>query len=263
MLSTAFLFGCSGESTKSYTNAEGKQVVDVMYSNGLIKSRTQYLDSKSEYLYTEYFEDGVLKDSMHVVNGQAEGQRIFFDRSGDLLHTENYLHGVLHGPHHAMYSNGVASFAGYRLNGAMVGEWVFHYPDGKPITYEFYDSTGHVKFLEKYGSAGEVLSVEGNALITIRPLARETPLNDSLYFDVVAARPPGASRKLIVEAHGNSDKQQLVYSSQIDSLHNTISLLIDKATTTNLDFDLQIKDKKSGAIKEYNIHEVINGTEKD
>ena len=63
---------------------------------------------------------------------------------------------------------GVTGFEGFRKNNLMVGEWKFHFSNGHPITYEYYDSLGAMKYFRKYDDDGNVLKVNGLGMIQIK-----------------------------------------------------------------------------------------------
>jgi len=251
ILSLAIICGCARETRKSYKNDKGQQVEEVYYSGTNLKSRTIYLNGTTEYLYAEYFEDEILKDSMHVIDGKTEGKRIFFDRKGDLKHTEHYQDGIFHGPQLAEYSNGIKNYEGYWLNGVKVGEWTFHYPDGRPITYEFYDSTGRIKYLEKFGTSGEVLIVEGNALINVVINQANAAAGDTLHLLVLAGLPPASLVTLLIKSQIGNNKKQTVFTDELHQLHTQIPFSFTEAGNYLLEFDLQILDIKSKKSRHY------------
>lgn len=243
--------GCVDGDRKSYKNNKGQQVEELYYRSGGLKSRTIYLHENTEYIYIEYYDDQVLKDSLHVKDGKTEGERIFFDQSGDLKHTEHYLNGLLDGTHMAEYSNGIRSFEGFRKNGLMVGEWIFHYPDGRPITYEFYDSTGHVKYLEKFGITGEMRSIEGNGLIDSKLNLLEAASGDTLFGEALTILPPASTVTLDVFAYKEADRKIELYSNKTNHLLSRFPVIINEAGIYTVDFNLTIIENNSGKSQTY------------
>jgi len=241
------LAGCSSVIEKEYTNNNGQRVVEEWYSETDLKSQTTFLSAdSSEYVFCSYYENGQLKDSSRYLDQQPDGLRKYYDQSSDLLHIENYSNGFLNGPHKALYGNGVSNFEGYHINEVKAGEWIFHYPDGRPITYEFYDSTGRVVYFRKYNDSGEFKSSNGSAIIDIS-VAQNLNSNDTSSVYLVVANPPNCKAILVIIG---SDSKEL-YNKKIHTSRTNCPLTFDEKGKKDLNIQLNIIDIKTGHKEHY------------
>jgi len=237
------LNSCKPDLHKEYLNEKKQVVNEVWYTKHQIKSRTVFLtNDKSKYTIISYYEDGTLMDSATYVNQAIDGLRIYHDQPNDLTFIENHKNGTLNGPHKAVYANGVANFEGFRKNGFMVGEWEFHYPEGIPITYEFYDSTGRIIYLRKYDSNSNPLSTEGDGLISVVKLNSSN--EKMLKFEVVASIPPGCESSLEIKNMTNS-----IHQSILKDVRSIIEVDKRFSQETELEFSLSLKETASGRIQ--------------
>lgn len=236
--------GSCKNSTQSFsTDKDGNVVSEEFYKNKKIKKRIVYLNEKrSDYLYSEYYDNGVLLDSCKFVNRLVEGPRIYFDQSGDLLHHENYVNGRLHGFHNAVYSNGVSSFEGFRKNGRMVGEWEFHYPSGTPITYEFYDSTAKLIYFRKYNEDGSLNSKKGNGIIEVHMIEDSIVMGTEMVLSIVCAIPPVCKSNLEINTKRSEEVPQGIYSELLTHPNFEFFWKAEKQGNFEINFSLSIID---------------------
>ena len=200
---------CSNGDKNEYVNSEGQLVVEELYSESQPKSRIIYMDeSKSDFIYVTYYEDGSVMDSARYVDDIIEGKRKYYDKSSDLTHIEHYQEGFLHGINKAVYSNGTTSYEGYRYKGNKAGEWIFHYPAGGLITYEFYDTTGRLMYFRKYDENGNIIKTNGNPFIQIGDSVGLDSLNSGI-IKLILACPPESKTELSAEIASSGEKLRL------------------------------------------------------
>ncbi|MBN3035196.1 MAG: hypothetical protein JW861_06390 [Bacteroidales bacterium] len=185
------LTSCRQNKKQSYRDEKNREVEAEYYSDGSVRNAFTYLNrERTEYIYVAYNSDGRLVDSARYINDTVEGVRKVYESSLGLLHIEHYSRGILDGPHKAVYDNRITSFEGFRRNGQKVGEWLFHYPDGRMITYEYYDSLGNIRYLRKYDETGSYLKASGYPLIRIEASGDTVTQNDTLRVLIEVATPP-------------------------------------------------------------------------
>jgi len=246
LLIIVLFVSCNQKADTEYTNKEGHSVKDEFYGNGKVKSRTIFLNQdQSDFIYVAYYDNGEIMDSASYSNNKVEGLRKYFDQSVRLLHLENYKNGFLNGPHKAIYDNGVSSFDGYRLKGAMVGEWNFHYPEGGPITYEFYDSVGTLKYFRKYNEDRSLFNKRGEGIINIGSLPDSIVAGAVYHLSVISACPPGCESVLKVNTTGKNENPVVFYNGAISETRNIIPFSFVKPGNFDINVLLTIKDAKS------------------
>ncbi|MEZ5198452.1 MAG: hypothetical protein R2764_19325 [Bacteroidales bacterium] len=250
-----FLLSCTGGEHEEYYNEQGNLVVKEWYNRSSLKSSITYLDTGlKNYLYVAYHPDGRLKDSAKYINDTIEGLRKFYDPSAGLTHYENYRNGILNGVHKAEYNSGVTSFEGFRKNNQMVGEWKFHFLSGKPITYEYYDSIGKLLYFRKYDENENVLKATGTELINVFTDHDGVSVNEICSGYVEAATPNHCELFLTI-AEGSSS--QVLFSKNIENPITYWEIIFDDPGEKKLEFNLLVKDKKSGDSQSYSIHQNI------
>ncbi|RLD57329.1 MAG: hypothetical protein DRJ05_09910 [Bacteroidetes bacterium] len=242
-----FLFSCNqGNDKKEFQNEKGQLVVQEWYSVDKLKSETTYLNQElNDYVYIEYNENGRLIDSGRYVNDTITGFHKFFEDKTNLMHFEHYENGFLNGKHKAVYNGGATSFEGYRKDGFLVGEWKFHYPDGKMITYEYYDSTGRVKYFRKYDDEGKTVKIKGNGIISV---AISNTLVDTSNGLVEVAIPDYCNIKLEISQNGNS-----VLEKQLTQKRVPFSFKPGEYGGGKLTFQLIITEEKTGKEEVYSL----------
>ncbi len=204
---------------KEFCNDNGQQVVQEWYNDKQIKSSITYLDkSGKSYVSVSYNREGRMIDSSTYKNDVITGLHKYYDAASGLTHVETYKNGVLNGVMKAFFDNGVTNFEGYMLNGSKVGEWKFHYKDGRSITYEFYDSSGNIKYFRKYDDAGAAGKVKGEGIIDVllTPYKQDTAL--FIKARVTAATPPGCTTGLTVVENGTTVVDSYRVTGQMQSL---------------------------------------------
>ena len=247
---------CNSSATKKeFCNDNGQKVVQEWYNDKQIKSNITYLNkSGKDYVSVIYNREGRMIDSATYKNEVLTGLRKYYDAGSGLTHFENNKNGVPDGVMKAVYDNGVTSFEGYMLNGSKVGEWVFHYQDGRVITYEFYDSSGNIKYFRKYDDAGAAEKVTGSGIIELLLNINKSDTATFVKAGTTLASPPGCHTELTIINDGKT---------AVDAYHITkpkAEFVIPAATTgeNKLNFKLTIKDKKSGKTEEYSLDKTIN-----
>jgi len=205
---------CRNNQIEEFTDSEGNLVIKEWYNETEIKSITTYFNKdKTDFLFVTWSEEDQLMDSARYINDTIEGLRKVYDADAGLMHYETYHNGHLDGMHKAVYDNGVTSFEGFWKNYVKVGEWKFHFPEGNPITYEFYDSTGRLKYFRKYDEDGTVLKVEGSGLISVQAIKSVVNPGEFVSGKIEAAVPPGCKTELsIVEILNGEDSNSLMHA---------------------------------------------------
>lgn len=250
-----FFYGCNSSTKKEYRNDKNQLVIEEWFNDNQLKSRIVYLnEEKTDYSSVEYLDNGHIKDSSTYKNNLIQGTHKVYDISNDLLHTETYRDGLLHGPHKAVYSSGVASFIGYQLNGNKVGEWKFSYPDGNPITYEFYDSTGRLKYFLKYEKDGQHLQSEGSGIIHVSDIKKT---DDNFSIDVLAAIPTNCNSilKILIP----SEEQEFeIFNQELETIRNTIPINSENLNNNELQIELSIIDNKTNKVESFVINKNVS-----
>ena len=255
LVSLILYAGCNSATLKEYRNDKNQLVVEEWFNDHQLKSRIIYLnEEKSDYSSVEYFENGHLKDSITISNNLVQGTHKVYDPANDLLHIETYKDGVLNGPHMAVYSSGIASFKGYQMNGNKVGEWKFFYPEGNPITYEFYDSTGRLAYFLKYEKDGQHLHSEGSGIIHVSDIMN---IDGQYSVDVLLAIPPNCSSGLSIVLLSEG-QEQLVFNDEITTIRNNIPLPISGKGDYKIQMELNITDKQTGKVETYTVSKNIS-----
>lgn len=238
---TLLISACSSIEKKEYTNQQGQKVIEEWFKESNLKSKTTfYSTDSSDYVFCSYYENGELEDSSHFVNQQLDGTRLFFDQANGLFHMETYSNGIMNGPHRAIYKNDITSFEGYWLNGNKVGEWQFHYPDGRPITYEFYDSIGKVLYFRKYDDKEEVKDVKGSAIIGISVRTDLKP--DAVVMNLIVANPPGSEVSIKI----CDQSSNVLCNKKVEAVYTNCSFILPDEEKNKVNIQLNILDIKSG-----------------
>jgi hypothetical protein len=248
----AFLFftSCKDRITEE-TDQYGNKVIKEWYTKNRIKSiKTIYNVLPSDYLLVKYDKNGRLIDSARYLNDTLEGMRKFYEGKTLLLHTENYRHGMLDGIHKATFNTGVTGFEGFRKNNLMVGEWKFHFANGHPITYEYYDSTGVMKYFRKYDDNGNVLKVDGFGMIQVKSDSSPLGSNGVLSGFVEAAIPPGCTTQFIIEEIKDGQAEKKYLDITLDKPKSRWEIMFDEPGKKSLKYIITITDNKTGKIEE-------------
>jgi len=244
------LASCNNKITKE-TDQHGNTVIKEWYNKSQVKSiKTILSKSVNDYIYILYDKDGRLLDSARYINDTLEGMRKFYEEKTTLLHTENYHHGLLNGTHKAIYSSGVTGFEGYRKNNLMVGEWKFHFVNGHPITYEYYDSTGVMKYFRKYDDNGNVLKVDGLGLIQVKSDPSKLESTQTLFGFVEAAVPPGCTTKFTIEKNNEEQASEKYLEMKLEKPKTDWEIIFAEPGQKKLKFKITITDNKTGKEEE-------------
>ncbi len=248
-LSLLFLvYSCSSETPeiKSH-NKNGNLVITKMNDEDHAESIKTYLDkTEKSYLLLLYSPEGKLLDSATYVNDTLNGMRKFFEESTGLWHVENYHNGMLEGIDKAFYSDGIRSFEGYRKNNQKVGEWKFRYANGNPITYEFYDSTGKLKYFRKYDEEGDLMKQSGSAIIGVFPEDSTISVNAKYTVTIVAAKPFDCGTRLSITLIRQDNPDKIMFDSDVSEPSVHWKTKFSEPGEKVLRFTVRIRDLKSG-----------------
>ncbi|MCB2221230.1 MAG: hypothetical protein KQI35_12605 [Bacteroidetes bacterium] len=238
-------WGCNQITRVQYTDETDHQVEEERYGNGQLKSQTYLLNSQgTDYIYTSYYEDGTLMDSMVYKNNKLEGTRVYYDQAIGLKHIENFADGIMQGENKAIYNSGEISYAGFRHNGEKAGEWQFHYPDGRPITYEFYDSTGRLKYFRKYNESGSYQNSNGDVLIDAFLTHERIQVQDTVLLTLVTAVPPGCTTSIELSALYEAQDPVKLFSGTVENERTTVPMVFQQAGAPDLRIEVQVEDPK-------------------
>ena len=245
------LFSCQHSYKQTeMINDKGQKVLQEWYAEGILKSLRTYLDEeKNEYVFVSWYEEGAMKDSARYIDDEVTGLRKHFDAAAWLMHFEEYDNGILNGIHKAVYKNGVTSYDGHRKNGLQTGEWKFHYPDGRPITYEYYDLEGSLLYFRKYDENGTVIKTTGNPIIKISQPSISIKAGDTINGIIDIANPLNCIISLcILDSLADSDKQFVI--ENIQSVSNNWIWSFSEPGKHKLWFVINIRDKKNNEFEE-------------
>jgi hypothetical protein len=250
LLPALFVVSCKSAYKQSETvNENGQKQIHEWYSDGILKSTLTYLNAdQTEYFYVSWYEGGALMDSARYINDKVEGLRKYYDEATGLLHLEEYSNGVMNGMHKAVYKNGATSFEGQRRNGLQIGEWIFHYPDGRPITYEYYDLDGKLLYFRKYNEEGKAIKSSGNPVLEIYhpelPISVGNPMKGTI--DLVL--PVNATASIQIIDSINNPAKPLLIENVISGSNNFI-WTFNEPGKQKLWFIVNLKDEKSGVVE--------------
>jgi hypothetical protein len=244
-IASFLMMSCRNRTTEE-TDPFGNRVIKEWYSRDRLKSSKTFLNSNpQDYIYVLYSSKGYLKDSARYINDTIEGMRKFYEEETSLLHIEHYHHGILNGTHKASFNTGIASFEGFRKNNLKVGEWKFQFENGMPITYEFYDSAGVMKYFRKYNEKGDVEKIDGSGLITLKSYQSDILVSESLNGFVEAAIPPGCKTQLTVEDISNGQAAESLLELVLEKPKSVWKVKFSNPGKKTLQFTLKIADIKT------------------
>jgi len=250
--------GCKQNTVEEFTDKDGNLVIREWYNKSQIKSIKTFTNpEQTNFRYMVFYKDGLLKDSAVFVNGRVTGLRKYYEASSGLMHLESYQNGLLNGPHKAVFSSGVSSFDGYRKDNKKVGEWKFFYPSGKMITYEYYDSTGRLKYIRKFDQDGRTLKTDGSGLIDIGLQKTNFKLQEVVSGNAFVAIPDGCTVFLKIEDISTAS-YQLLYENQIVKSPDKWSIMFTIPGLKKLQFTLLIKDDKTGEEEQSVLEQLLN-----
>lgn len=243
------MIACNQVQEVHFHDEEGHQIDEERYSNGQTKLRKVYLNAeKTSYTQSSYYEDGTLKDSMSFVDAKLEGTKSYYDKSARLTHYENYHNGIMQGVNEAIYDNGFFSYKGFRHNGQKAGEWIFRYPDGRPITYELYDSTGRLKYFRKFDENGNYQQSEGSVIIGADISASQMNRGDTVFLQLFVALPPFSNALVSITGTINSDVQYN-YEETISTSKVSIPVSFSMAGDLSLNIVVEISDTRDDHVE--------------
>jgi len=250
---------CKHNTIEEFTDKDGNQVIREWYNKSHIKSIKTFTNpERTSYRYMEFYRDGLLKDSAVFIEGRINGLHKFYDASSGLMHFENYKNGVLNGPQKAVFSSGISSFEGYRKDNNKVGEWKFYYPDGNMITYEYYDSTGRLKYLKKYDQDGSILKTDGSGLIDVVLQRTDFKLQEPVEGYAIVAIPFGCSIRLSIKDLTEGAIAKPFFDKQIVESPVFWAKTFNSTGTKKLLFTLILTDDQTGEKEQSVFEQPIN-----
>ena len=248
---TQILFISCKNKISQESDSSGNVVVKEWYDKSKVKSvKIISALNPSDFIYIEYAKDGTVLDSARYINDTIEGTRKYYEEKTQLMHTENYSKGLLNGPHKAIYSSGVTGFEGFRKNNLMVGEWKFHFSDGHPITYEYYDSLGVMKYFRKYDDDGNVLKVNGLGLIRVKTDQSKLDSLQTLFGFVEAAIPPGCTTQFTIQEIKDGQPAGILFEEKLIAPITEWKVTFTERGSKVLKYLLTITDNKTGKKEE-------------
>ena len=251
--------GCRQNTLEEFTDKNGNLVIREWYNKSQIKSIKTFTNpEQTNFRYMVFYRDGLLKDSAVFVNGKVTGLRKYYEANSGLMHLENYKHGLLNGPQKAIFSSGISSFEGYRKDNSKVGEWKFFYPSGKIITYEYYDSTGRLKYFKKYDQNGSVLKTDGDGLIEVFISQTSFKVQEVIAGKAIIAAPLFCSYRLIIKDITGDINQQPFFDKQIVESPVSWEKQFDTPGEKRLLFTLLITDNQSGEEERSELEQLLN-----
>jgi hypothetical protein len=238
---------CQQKTIEEFTDKDGNLVIREWYNKSQIKSIKTFTNPEhTSFRYMTFYRDGLLRDSAVFVNGKVTGLRKYYEASSGLTHLENYKNGLLNGPQRAVFNTGISSFQGFRKDNNKVGEWKFFFPSGKIITYEYYDSTGRLKYLKKYDENGSILKTDGEGLIDVVMSQNPFKIDESVTGKAFVALPLSCSYRLTIKDITNGINNQLFFDKQITESPVSWEIIFDTPGEKKLLFTLVIIEDKSG-----------------
>lgn len=249
---------CKSRITRE-TDLSGNTVIKEWYNKNRIKSiKTLVNNNPKDYTYISYSRDGIQLDSSNFVNDTLEGKRTFYEEKSSLYHFENYHHGLLHGVHKAVFKSGVTGFEGYRQNNLKVGEWKFHFENGHPITYEYYDSSGVMKYFRKYDDDGKVLKVNGMGMIQVKSDLSRLDSTQTISGFVEAAIPPGCKTQFTIESTNENQPLVKLLEMKLEKPKTNWEITFSNPGQKNLKYMVTIVENSSGKKEESVSEQTIN-----
>ena len=132
----------------------------------------------------------------------------------------------------------------------MVGEWKFHFVNGHPITYEYYDSTGVMKYFRKYDDNGNVLKVDGLGLIQVKSDPSKLESSQTLFGFVEAAIPPGCTTQFTIENYKEGQASEKYLEMKLEQPKTDWEIIFAEPGQKKLKFTITITDNKTGKEEE-------------
>ncbi|MCQ2350997.1 MAG: toxin-antitoxin system YwqK family antitoxin [Paludibacteraceae bacterium] len=113
---------------KFYSTKDGHTIMLITYNNGVKDGQ-----------YIEYFDNGVVLDSMNYSADKIEGERTKYFKNGQKLAVMNYKAGVADGHYVSYFDTGELDSEGNFKNGKRDGVWKFTQANGTVKEYKFKD----------------------------------------------------------------------------------------------------------------------------
>lgn len=182
---------CSIESTDhskiteitNFKNGEEYKLEEVRYDNGNLRSRIQLVDGKRDGIATWWYENGEKQVEQIFSNGILEGERIAWDRDGNLLGTiecrenqvwdgryvefndlskdvikiSNYKSGMLHGLYETWHNNGKPEYKAKYIDGKRDGVATWWDENGIKWIEQTYSKGGIIRTRTAWDRDGKVI----------------------------------------------------------------------------------------------------------
>lgn len=251
--------GCQNNTVEEYTDKDGHYVVREWYNKSQIKSIKTFTNSeKTNFTYMAFYRDGTMRDSSTFIDEKINGIRKYYESTSGLMHIENYKNGLLNGPQKAVFSSGISSFEGFRKDNKKVGEWKFFYPNGTLITYEYYDSTGRLKYFKKYDQDGSILKTDGSAIIEVVLPQRSFKTQQPVSGYATVAIPDGSTLRLTIKDLSNGNNVQPFFDKNVVKSPVHWEKVFYVPGEKNILFSLIIKDDQTGKVEQSIVEQIIN-----
>jgi hypothetical protein len=97
----------------------------------VVKSVPDNDPNLKEDVYTEKYDNGVIKIKGYVLGGKRDGEWMSWYSNGKPWSACTYRAGILNGPIQTWYENGQKRFSGSYMNGKRSGKWTFWKENGE------------------------------------------------------------------------------------------------------------------------------------
>lgn len=148
--------------TLLYGDKKGKYTLQLKYNNGKVERSVDYVNGvkHGNYNYFDFYGNKIT--SGKYLNGNIDGELIWYFKDGSIESSMNYVNAKKHGPYLSNYENGQIESNGLYEFGNITGTWTNYYEDGiidsvseyKENEYhgrrEFYSPTGKFQLVRFY-----------------------------------------------------------------------------------------------------------------
>lgn len=148
--------------TMVYGDKKGTYTLKLKYKNGQVERSVDYVNGvkHGDYNYFDFYGNKVI--SGRYLNGNIDGELIWYHKDGSIESTMNYVNATKHGPYVSNYENGQIESKGLYEFGNKTGIWTNYYEDGvvdsvseyKDDVYhgrrEFYSPSGNLQLVRFY-----------------------------------------------------------------------------------------------------------------
>lgn len=110
---------------------ESRDTRKEFYSNGKLKSESEFKENIQDGERIDYYESGDLESKSQWRDGKQHGQAIFYYPAGIIKSKSEWKDGKLDGYYEDFYESGELQGFGYYKNGLETGKYKLYYPDGE------------------------------------------------------------------------------------------------------------------------------------